>query len=103
MNYMLYVLHGIVIELVHVQHILKGCAKRVHDVKLFVERYNPSANVVDLVMGRNAILGKGYELVVIVLLHVMIRHLVLAEIQANHEKSAFWIGMRLIDKHGGCD
>lgn len=101
--YRINILHGIVIQLVHIQHILKGGAKRVHDVVLFVERRDPFANVVHLDVGRNAVLGKGDELMVIVLLHVVIRHLVLAEIQANHEKRAFWIGMRLIDKHGGCD
>ena len=90
---------GIVIELVYVQHILKGVTKHVHDVILFVERHNPSANIVDLVKGRNAILGKGDELMVIIMMHVVVRHLVLAEIQANHEKRAFFVRMRLIDKH----
>lgn len=78
--YRIYILHGIVIQLVHVQHISKGGAKHVHDVMLFVERRNPRANVVHLVIGRNAILGKGDELVIIVMMHVVIRHLVLAEI-----------------------
>jgi hypothetical protein len=33
---------------------------------------------------------------------VMVCHLVLAEIQANHEKRAFFVGVGLIDEHGGC-
>lgn len=87
------------IQIIRVQHILKGGSEQIHDVILFVERCDPSANVVHLVMSRNAVLGKGDELVFIILMHVVICHLVLAEIQANHEKSALWIGVRLIDEH----
>ena len=89
----------IIVQLVHIQHILKGGTKHVHDVKPFVEWYNPSANVVHLVMGRRAVLGKGDKLVFAALMHVMVCHLVLAEIQANHEKRAFFVGVRLIDEH----
>ncbi len=89
----------IIVQLVHIQYILKGGAKHVHDVKLFVERRDPFANVVHLVVGRKAVLGKGDELMIMLVMHVVIRHFVLAEIQANREKSALWIGMRLIDKH----
>lgn len=89
----------IIVQLVHIQYILKGGTKHVHDVKLFVERRDPFANVVHLDVGRNAVLGKGDELMIMLVMHVVIRHLVLAEIQANREKSAFWIGMGLIDEH----
>lgn len=90
---------AIIVQLIHIQYILKGGAKHVHDVKPFVERCDPCANVVHLVIGRNAVLGKGDKLVFAALMHVMVCHLVLAEIQANCEKRAFFVGMRLIDKH----
>jgi hypothetical protein len=69
------------------QAITKGIAKHIHDAIFGIQWLNPRINVSELIVIRATILGKGNHLM-IVLIHLVVRHLVFAEVQLNNEKTA---------------
>lgn len=66
-------------QLFLLQAITKGIAKHIHDAMFGIQWLNPCINVSELIVVRMTILGKGHHLM-IVLIHMMVRHLVLAEV-----------------------
>jgi len=84
--------------------ITKGIAKEIHNALLFKLSLRPFRDVATLVITRNAILGKGNDFT-LMLLHMMICHLIFAEIHLNDKNSACIAVLFLIDKHGceSCD